>query len=268
MAEREALILYVQSASQPRIPSYPFPSKNDRQGATILPCRARKRSYATGVSGPVAASGSTRVAGGEESGSTSSPDADFKAQLIALIPQLRAFARSIYMGPNSDDLAQDAMLRGWKSRARFERGTNLKAWLFTILRNQFLTDKRRSWRSLPLDPWIAEQTLVAHDDPSSREELLDVRAAMRLLPDDQRQALVLIGSAGMSYDEAAEICGCPVGTVKSRVSRARATLVRILGERETGSRVRVDVPATEVFQIMMDEASVLRSQMATDSRRP
>ena len=83
-------------------------------------------------------------------------------------------------------------MKAWKSRATYQPGTNLKAWVFTILRNKFISNKRRDWRSQPLDPGVAESTLVVHDDPSTREELLDVRNAMRLLPDVQREALILV----------------------------------------------------------------------------
>ena len=128
-------------------------------------------------------------------------DATFKADLVLLIPHLRAFAYSMARRSIADDLAQEAMLKAWKSRATYKRGTNLKAWTFTILRNLFLSDARRSWRTQPLDPVVAENTLVANDDPFPSEELLDVRNAMQLLPDDQREALILVGPAGLSYEE-------------------------------------------------------------------
>ena len=106
----------------------------------------------------------------------------------------------------------------------------MKAWVLTIVRNQFYSDKRRAWRVTELDPTVAEETLVAVTNPSATLELDDVRRAMLELTDEQRQALSLITVAGLPYHEAAEICGCAVGTIKSRVSRARQALVAILAE--------------------------------------
>lgn len=266
MAVREANVLHVQLSTNAKIPAHSPAADGDRTAVALPLRRHRAATRSAGFPGPAGPSGPAGAngAGGSLKATSPAADAEFKAELIALIPHLRAFARSLEMGAGGDDLAQDAMLRGWKARAHYERGTNLKAWLFTILRNQFLSGKRRSWRSLPLDPGVAEATLVSHDDPGAREELLDVRSAMRQLPDEQREALILVGPAGMSYEEAAQIVGCAVGTVKSRVSRARSTLVRILAERETGPRAKVDVEATQVFATMMDEATGLRSKLEAD----
>jgi RNA polymerase sigma-70 factor (ECF subfamily) len=158
-------------------------------------------------------------------------EADFKAELIALIPHMRAFARSLCNNPaEAEDLAQDALAKAWASRASFTMGTNLKAWTFMIVRNQFYSDKRRSWRSQPLDPETAERTLVAVTNPLAGLELDDLRRALAMLPDDQREALILIGAGGLSYEEASEICGVAIGTVKSRVSRARDRLALIFAD--------------------------------------
>jgi RNA polymerase sigma-70 factor (ECF subfamily) len=188
-------------------------------------------------------------------------DATFKAELIAVIPHLRAFAYSMARRSVADDLAQEAMLRAWRSRASYKPGTNLKAWTFTILRNLFLSDQRRSWRIQPLDPAVAENVLIANDNPSSSEELLDVRNAMQLLPNDQRELLVLVGAAGLSYEETAKICSCPVGTVKSRVSRARTALADILKKRRSGHRARTDVSSTQVFDEIMADATRIRDRL-------
>jgi RNA polymerase sigma-70 factor (ECF subfamily) len=155
----------------------------------------------------------------------------FKADLIALIPHMRAFCRSLCNDPVlAEDLAQDGLAKAWAARASFAPGTNLKAWTFMILRNQFYSDKRRSWRSTQLDPEVAERSLVAVDNPSSNMELDELRRALAMLPDDQREALILIGAGGFSYEEAGEICGAAVGTIKSRVSRARDRLALIYAE--------------------------------------
>ena len=158
-------------------------------------------------------------------------DEAFRTELIALIPQMRAFARTLCNNPaEAEDLAQDALAKAWAGRARFEMGTNMKAWAFMILRNQFYSEKRRSWRSTPLDPETAERTLVAVTNPTAGLELDELRRAMAMLPDDQREALILIGAAGLSYEEASEICGVAIGTIKSRVSRARDSLALIYAE--------------------------------------
>jgi RNA polymerase sigma-70 factor (ECF subfamily) len=166
------------------------------------------------------------------------PDRDkaFKEGLVALIPQLRAFARTLTGdAAAADDLAQDAMMKAWDARASFEMGTNMKAWTFMILRNQFYSEKRRSWRQTQLDQEAAERTLVAIDDPASPVALDELRLGLGMLPAEQREALILVGAGGFAYEEAAEICGCAVGTVKSRVSRARRALQAVL-ERGDYSR--------------------------------
>ena len=156
-------------------------------------------------------------------------DHEFKTELTALIPQMRAFARSLCRDATAaDDLAQDALLKAWNNRASYEPGTNMKAWTFMILRNQFYSDKRRSWRSSQLDPEVAERTLEAASNPMASLELDEVRRALACLPDDQREALILIGAGGLSYEEVSEICGCAIGTIKSRVSRARDRLAALL----------------------------------------
>jgi RNA polymerase sigma-70 factor (ECF subfamily) len=170
------------------------------------------------------------------------PAADnaFKKELVALIPHLRAFARTLAGEPAAaDDLAQDAMMKAWDARASFQMGTNMKAWTFMILRNQFYSEKRRSWRQSQLDQEAAERTLVAVDDPESPIALDELRLGLGMLPAEQREALILVGAGGFAYEEAADICGCAVGTVKSRVSRARRALHAILDdgayERDGGS---------------------------------
>ena len=165
----------------------------------------------------------------------SSDDEAFKTQLVSLIPHLRAFARTLAGDPTAaDDLAQDAMMKAWDARASYQMGTNMKAWTFMILRNQFYSDKRRSWRSSQLDPEVAERTLEAASNPIASLELDEVRRALACLPDDQREALILIGAGGLSYEEVSEICGCAIGTIKSRVSRARDRLAAIIESGDYG----------------------------------
>ena len=182
-------------------------------------------------------------------------DQIFKTELVALIPQLRAFARSLTGDPTAaDDLAQDAMVKAWDARASFEMGTNMKAWTFMILRNQFYSEKRRSWRQSQLDQEAAERTLVAIDDPSAPVALDELRMGLAMLPAEQREALILVGAGGFAYEEAAVICGCAVGTVKSRVSRARRALMEIL---KRGEYLRDGAPAGEAMGAILAQAERL-----------
>ncbi|HUO94017.1 MAG TPA: sigma-70 family RNA polymerase sigma factor [Rhizomicrobium sp.] len=157
------------------------------------------------------------------------PDGEFKAGLLELIPFLRAFARSLCGNPDiADDLAQETLVKAWQSRSTFAPGTNLKAWLFTILRNQFYSDRRRAWRQAPWDQDAAERIPGASEEQAWAAELSDTARALSSLSDEQREALILVGAGGFSYEAAAQICNCAVGTVKSRVARARKTLISIL----------------------------------------
>ena len=182
-------------------------------------------------------------------------DAGFKRELVQLIPHLRAFARTLCGdATQADDLAQDAMMKAWDARASFQMGTNMKAWTFMILRNQFYSEKRRSWRQTQLDQEAAERTLVAVDDPEAPVALDELRQGLAMLPAEQREALILVGAGGFAYEEAAEICACAVGTVKSRVSRARRALHGIL---ETGSYDRDGASAGDAMRAILADAERL-----------
>jgi RNA polymerase sigma-70 factor (ECF subfamily) len=179
----------------------------------------------------------------------------FKRDLVKLIPHLRAFARTLCgEAAAADDLAQDTVMKAWDARSSYQMGTNMKAWTFMILRNQFYSEKRRSWRQTQLDQEAAERTLVAIDDPASPLALDELRQALGMLPTEQREALILVGAGGFAYEEAAEICGCAVGTVKSRVSRARRALQAIL---EDGSYDRDGRPAGEAMRSILADAERL-----------
>jgi len=168
-----------------------------------------------------------------------------------LLPELRAFARFLCGSrAEADDLVQEALAKAWKSRASYEPGTSLKSWTFTIIRNQFYSDKRRSWRQSSLDPETAERTLVAVTNPTGALELDEVRRALAMLPDDQREALILVAVAGMPYEEVSAICGCAEGTIKSRVSRARQRLAEIMA----GGKIVADTvePAAAMDTLLTD----------------
>src|ERR1700761_6707257 len=156
-------------------------------------------------------------------------DAQFKTDLLDLIPFLRAFARSLCGNQEmADDLAQETLVKAWQARNMFAPGTNLKARLFTILRNQFYSDRRRAWRQAPWDQEAAERIPGSAGEQSWAAELSDTARALTCLSDEQREALILVGAGGFSYEDAAAICNCAVGTVKSRVARARKSLLSIL----------------------------------------
>ena len=185
----------------------------------------------------------------------SADDNAFKRELVTLIPPLRAFARTLTGDPTAaDDLAQDAMMKAWDARASYQMGTNMKAWTFMILRNQFYSEKRRSWRMSQLDQEAAERTLIAVDDPEAPVALDELRLALASLPEEQREALILVGAGGFAYEEAADICQCAVGTVKSRVSRARKALLATL---ERGGYDRDGKAAGDAMKTILADADRL-----------
>ena len=159
----------------------------------------------------------------------SADDATFKTELLELIPFLRAFARTLSGKRDlADDLCQDTLAKAWQSRASYQPGTNLKAWLFMILRNQFYSDRRRAWRQQPWDESAVERMSVEPASQHAAMNLQDMNRAMSQLRDEQREALILVGAGGFSCEEAAKICNCAVGTIKSRVNRARTALIDLL----------------------------------------
>ena len=150
-------------------------------------------------------------------------------QLIAEVPSLRAFARSLAQDhATADDLVQETILKAWSKLDSFEDGTNLRAWLFTILRNTFFSLKRKVRREVEDVDGAHAAKLVQLPRQEGAMELAKFRTALARLPDDQREALVLVGAAGFTYEEAAAICGCAVGTMKSRINRARDRLSSLL----------------------------------------
>ena len=152
-----------------------------------------------------------------------------KNDLVGALPMLRAFARSLSGNRDrADDLVQETVMRALSNRDKFQEGTNLHAWLVTILRNQYYSEVRKRRREVEDAEGTHASRLSTIAAQSGHLELDDFLRAMQLLPDEQREALVLIGASGFSYEEAAEICGVRIGTVKSRVSRARARLEEIM----------------------------------------
>src|SRR3954469_7664340 len=153
---------------------------------------------------------------------TQNTTAIFQRDLVALIPQLRAFAYWLCKRQEqAEDLTQEALAKAWRSRASFEPGTNLKAWAFFILRNEFYSQRRTAWRQVHWDEIKGERIAAPADGQLWSLELSDTAEALHALPDGQREALVLVGAGGLSYQDAAKICGTQLGTLKSRVARGR-----------------------------------------------
>ncbi|PIT68117.1 RNA polymerase sigma factor [Bartonella tribocorum] len=163
---------------------------------------------------------------------------NFKQELLLVLPALRAFAVSLSgKHDKAEDLVQDTVMKAWAKQDSFEMGTNLKAWLFTILRNEFYSQMRKKGREVQDTDGVFTQNVAVHPPQYGTLDLQDFKKALNLLSADQREAIILIGASGFSYEDAAAICGCAVGTIKSRVSRARHRLQELLnvdGESDYG----------------------------------
>jgi RNA polymerase sigma-70 factor (ECF subfamily) len=145
-----------------------------------------------------------------------------------LIPALRAFAWSISRnGSDADDLVQDTLIKAWSHRDKFD-GANLRAWLFTILRNTYYTAVVRRRREVRDEDGQHARALTSPPTQEWGLALHALQAALDQLPAEHREALILVGAAGLSYEEAAQICGCALGTIKSRVNRARVRLLKVM----------------------------------------
>jgi RNA polymerase sigma-70 factor, ECF subfamily len=156
-------------------------------------------------------------------------EASMRDSILATLPRLRAFAISLSGKiDRADDLVQETLLRALTNINSFEPGTNLQAWLFTILRNQFRSEYRKRRHEVEDVDGHFSETLVTPPEQQGRMEFDEFRQALTELPVDQREALILVGASGFSYEEAAQICDCAIGTIKSRVNRARARLTEIL----------------------------------------
>ena len=159
--------------------------------------------------------------------------------LIGEMGNLRAFGVSLCGDrERADDLVQETLFKAWNHLDSFREGTNLKAWLLTILRNTYFSERRKRRREVEDADGGYAARLSTHPEQHGHMDMQDFREVLVRLPDDQREALILVGAAGFSYEEAADICGCAVGTIKSRVNRARNRLGDMLGldqDAEEGS---------------------------------
>ncbi len=187
------------------------------------------------------------------------PDAEFKDELAQVIPHLRAFGRSLSGSRDlADDLVQETLLKAWAARKRFQAGTNMRAWTFIILRNLFLSQMRRARFKGEWDDVTASKILAAPASQDRHVELGDMQRALLHLPQPQREALILVGAGGFAYEEAAEICGCAVGTIKSRVARGRVALEALLtGGKLPSRRQHKSNPDQSVLQEIMGEVEEL-----------
>ncbi len=168
-------------------------------------------------------------------------DTEWRNEVVAMIPALRAFAWSLsHNGSDADDLVQDTLIKAWSNRDKFEPGTNLRAWLFTILRNTYYTQIIRRRREVRDETGEYANNMRTPPTQDWSIAMRALQAGLAQLPDEHREALILVGAAGLSYEEAAEICGCALGTIKSRVNRARARLLKIMDAEEPSDVLAMD----------------------------
>jgi RNA polymerase sigma-70 factor, ECF subfamily len=153
----------------------------------------------------------------------------FREDLIAAIPGLRAFGISLTSrSDRADDLVQETLMKAWKHHESFEAGTNIKAWLYTILRNEFYSQLRKRRREVEDADGHYSSRVAVQAEQHGKLDMADLKTALQQLPEDQREAIILVGASGFSYEEAATICNVAVGTIKSRVNRARKRLGELL----------------------------------------
>jgi RNA polymerase sigma-70 factor (ECF subfamily) len=192
-------------------------------------------------------------------------DPEFKKQLALVIPHLRAFGRSLSGNRDlADDLVQETLLKAWAARKRFQAGTNMRAWTFIILRNLFLSQMRRARFKGEWDDLVADRVLAAPASQDKHVELADMQRALMHLPQPQREALILVGAGGFAYEEAAEICGVAVGTIKSRVARGRVALEALMAGSTLSSRRdhEVDTERSTLDSIMSEVDELSRDRNA------
>ena len=158
---------------------------------------------------------------------------DPREKIVGHLPAMRAFALSLTQNAAlADDVVQDTVIKAWTNFAKFEDGTNLRAWLFTILRNTFYSHRRKLKHEIEDIDGALAGTLATKPAHDGRLQFNDLMKAFRTISLEQREAIVLVGALGFSYEEAAQMCGVPLGTIKSRANRARQQLAEVLGETE------------------------------------
>jgi len=174
---------------------------------------------------------------------TKAQESSLRDDLVAAIPNMRAFAISLCGNRDrADDLVQEALVKAWNNLDSFEVGTNLKAWLFTILRNAYFSELRKTKREVADSDGALAARVAVHAEQHAHLDLTDLNRALGELPADQREALILVGAEGFSYEDAAHIAGCAVGTVKSRVNRARTKLAELMSSPEEVAERAAEAP--------------------------
>jgi RNA polymerase sigma-70 factor, ECF subfamily len=173
--------------------------------------------------------------------SRAEPKRSFRELLVAEIPNLRAFGASLSGSMHlADDLVQDTLLKAWSHSSSFTEGTNIRAWLFTILRNTYYSIYRKRGREVQDTDGIYSKRVAVPADQDGAVDLADLRKALAKLPEEQREVLIMVGATGLSYEEAAVVCGVAIGTVKSRVNRGRIRLAELLGIHRTDESLGVN----------------------------
>jgi RNA polymerase sigma-70 factor, ECF subfamily len=157
------------------------------------------------------------------------PNACLRDEMLAAIPSMRGYAISLTSNIDiADDLVQGAIERAWRNLDRFQPGTSMNAWLFTILRNGFYSHHRKSRHEIADSDGMYAAQLLTAPEQDAKVDFTDFQKALARLPVDQREALILVGAQGLSHGEAAKVCGVTLGTIKSRVFRARVRLAELL----------------------------------------
>jgi RNA polymerase sigma factor (sigma-70 family) len=196
-------------------------------------------------------------------------DDEFRIELARVIPHLRAFGRSLSGNRDlADDLVQETLLKAWAARKRFQAGTNMRAWTFIILRNLFLSQMRRARFKGEWDDLTASKILAAPASQERHVDLGDLQRALLHLPQPQREALILVGAGGFAYEEAAEICGCAVGTIKSRVARGRVALEQLMSGGKLPSRRDDQTGGHSPLHSIMGEVDELSRGRAPSPEEP
>ena len=166
---------------------------------------------------------------------------DPRDELVEHLPAMRAFAISLTRNSAiADDMVQDTVVKAWTNIDKFEVGTNMRAWLFTILRNTYYSSRRKANREVADVDGVFTESLAEKPAHDGHMQMTDFRKALNELAVEQREALLLVGASGFSYEEAAEMCGVAVGTIKSRTNRARAEIAELMGLRDDESLEMTD----------------------------
>lgn len=218
--------------------------------------------HSTSITAPIA-----------DNDSKSLKDSDFRIALAAAIPPLRAYARMLSGNADTaDDLVQETLVKAWVARDRFIPGSNIRAWTHVILRNVYFSLNRRARFKGEWNEFDADTLLAVSPRQDSHIALGDLMRAMQQLPVEQREALIMMGAGGMTCEEVAAICDCAIGTIKSRVARARSALRALLDGGQLVLR-RADRPESQVSaldQIMHEAVSLgrgVRHRFADESKR-